>query len=360
MSTFGNPGRTRMAKITSSGSFVSPYSSSVNNFSILSIDSYEDKIYVGGSFFSSSVDFTPTNRIASIDPLDGSHDTSFNVGTGFNSTVNTIKVDGSGKVLAGGTFTTYSGSAASRLARLNVDGTLDTGFNNTITNITPRDIDIDENDKIITVNDITVASSSFSIVRFNTDGSQDATLNSGTGFTSGSSTNTVETVKSDLSGSIYVGGRFIEYSGSARNRVVRLNTDGTIDDDFNVGTGFNRTVWSIEIDNSGKVLVGGEFDEYSGSAADKIIRLNTDGTIDAAFTPPPFWGTYEFSGSYSVRDIEVQSDDKIVLGGYFSFIEEDKVTEHIVRLNSDGSTDLTFFGEEIVIVRSRRLNRIIN
>jgi len=34
-------------------------------------------------------------------------------------------------------------------------------------------------------------------------------------------------------------GPFIYYNGNAKNRIVRLNTDGSVDNSFNIGSGFN-------------------------------------------------------------------------------------------------------------------------
>jgi hypothetical protein len=51
------------------------------------------------------------------------------IGNGFNSDVNTLKIQTDGKIVAGGNFTTYSGVNTYRIVRLNTDGTRDTSFN---------------------------------------------------------------------------------------------------------------------------------------------------------------------------------------------------------------------------------------
>ena len=68
------------------------------------------------------------------------------------------------------------------------------------------------------------------------------------------------------------------------NRICRLNLDGSLDNTFNVGTGFNNVVWVINIDTiNQKIYVGGDFTTYNGTTQNKICRLNMDGSLDSAF-----------------------------------------------------------------------------
>ncbi len=123
--------------------------------------------------------------------------------------------------------------------------------------------------------------------------------------------NQINSIAVQLDGKILVGGSFFSYRGAAKNRIVRLNTDGTIDTAFNTGTGFNSTVFSIAVQPDGKILVGGDFTNYKGVTENYIIRLNTNGTKDTSFNT----GTGFDSAVYSIA---VQSDGKILAGGAFS------------------------------------------
>jgi uncharacterized delta-60 repeat protein len=58
----------------------------------------------------------------------GQLDTSFHRGFGFNGNVNSIKIQPDGKILVGGSFTSYNGAPAYGLARLFPDGTLDLSY----------------------------------------------------------------------------------------------------------------------------------------------------------------------------------------------------------------------------------------
>ncbi len=60
---------------------------------------------------------------------DGSLDTSFNPGSGVDNQVFSVAVQGDGKVLIGGYFFSVNSAPRNRIARLNSDGSLDTGFN---------------------------------------------------------------------------------------------------------------------------------------------------------------------------------------------------------------------------------------
>jgi hypothetical protein len=97
---------------------------------------------------------------------------------------------------------------------------------------------------------------------------------------------------------ILVGGLFTAYSGVSRNRLVRLNVDGTIDNTFNIGSGvgsFNTALYtSISVDqiliqSDGKILLfngtRNQVQTYSASTIPWIttIRLNSDGSIDNTF-----------------------------------------------------------------------------
>ena len=77
---------------------------------------------------------------------------------------------------------------------------------------------------------------------------------------------------------LYVGGDFSE-------GILRLNDDGSIDNGFDVGTGFNGRVTSIvpAADGTGDIYVGGSFSTYKGSPVSGLVRLNSNATLDTGF-----------------------------------------------------------------------------
>ena len=85
-----------------------------------------------------------------------------------------------------------------------------------------------------------------------------------------------------------MGGSFSVLNGITRNCLVRLNNDGTEDTSFytNLGTGFNQvanSIYRISIQSDGKILVGGEFTTLNGITRNRLVRLNNDGTVDTSF-----------------------------------------------------------------------------
>ncbi|MBK7085206.1 MAG: delta-60 repeat domain-containing protein [Flavobacteriales bacterium] len=86
-------------------------------------------------------------------------------------------------------------------------------------------------------------------------------------------------------GKIIIGGSFTSYDGIGRNSIARLNADGSLDIGFNPGTGANNPVHSITLQPDGKIIIGGDFTNYNGTGRNRVARLNTDGSLDTASTP---------------------------------------------------------------------------
>ena len=148
-------------------------------------------------------------------------------------------------------------------------------------------------------------------------------------------TSTISALAVQADGKILVGGSFTWLRGERRDRLARLNPDGTLDESFNPGS--DGTVYALAVQADGKILVGGSFTELGGETHNYIARLNPDGSLDTGFNP----GNYYTGLSYNVKALAVQADGKIVVGGYF--LDWDAYShEYIVRLNTDGSTDQTF------------------
>jgi len=273
-------------------------------------------------------------------------------GTGFNNTVFSTATQSDGKILCGGVFTSYDGNTSNRIIRLNTDGSVDsgftvgTGFNNDVFSIT-----VQSDDKILCGGVFTSYDgvSANRIIRLNSDGSVDTSFNIGTGFNSA-----VNTIKIQSDGKIVIGGSFTEYDGTTSNRIIRLNTDGSVDSGFTVGTGFNGLVRSIQIQSDDKIVVGGTFTAYNGTTRNNIARLNIDGSFDTNFNI----GT-GFNGR--ITAIGIQPDDKILagtsdIGGGAATSYNGNTVNRIARLNSDGTFDISLTG---VFSSGYAINKII-
>ena len=282
----------------------------------------DGKVVIGGSF--TTVNGTPRNRIARLN-ADGSLDTSFNPGSGPNSTVLAVALQADGKVLIGGWFTTVDGTARSRIARLNADGSLDTGFSpGSGANDAVMAIAAQPDGKVLiggwftTVN----GTSRSRIARLNADGSLDTSFDPGSGASF-----TVSALAAGADGKVVIGGSFTTVNGVSRNYVARLNTDGSLDTGFDPGSGPDDSVSALAVQADGKVLIGGWFTAVDGTPRNRIARLNADGTLDTGFSPGS-------GASASVSALAVAPDGKVLLGGYFTTV--DGVTRNrIARLTGD-------------------------
>jgi hypothetical protein len=168
------------------------------------------------------------------------------------------------------------------------------------------------------------------IIRLNSDGTVDTAFVVGTGFDDDVNSIIPAT---DGSGDLYVGGEFTTYNGIASNNIIRLNSDGTVDTAFVAWSGFDETVTSIisVTDGSGDLYVGGEFTTYRGIASNHIIRLNSDGTVDTEFAV----GSGFDSRVYTLS-LATDGSGDLFVGGFFSSYQSSTVNS-IVRLNPDGS-----------------------
>lgn len=238
------------------------------------------------------------------------NDNGYLTGTGFNSNVTASAIQADGKCIVGGGFTSYNGTARNYIVRLNTDGTNDaalnigTGFNNSVLALA-----IQSDGKIVAGGSFTSFNGTTRnyIARINTNGSIDATfVPAGTGLNG-----YVDAIAIQADGKIVAGGNFTTYNGTSSKYIVRLNANGTLDGTFTPGTGFNTLVRCAAIQPDGKILAGGDFASYNGTTRNAVARLNSDGSIDATFTSP-------LPSVTSIFALAVQPDGKILAGGYYA------------------------------------------
>ncbi|MEY3500067.1 MAG: hypothetical protein RL308_1736 [Bacteroidota bacterium] len=171
----------------------------------------------------------------------------------------------------------------------------------------------------------------FSTFLFAQPGSLDATFDNGPSSINWGLVNTIS-VQPD--GKIIVGGSFNFTSTVFTLNLARLNADGTIDISFKSGIGANDTVKASLLQSDGKIIIAGEFYEYDGTYANRIARLNPDGTLDTSFSS----GT---GPNDDILNLSLQADGKIIIGGYL-YSYNNSIVNRMARLNSDGSLDTTF------------------
>lgn len=348
----------------------------------------DGKIIIGGDFS------IPHYGIAhyNIDRLnaDGSFDPTFNTQAippgppgpgpnqvGIHGYVSAIAIQPDGKILVGGCFDKYNGATVDRIIRLHPNGDLDTTFkitpfqgvsctinscynNGHVYNIALQpdgkiliaganvrqvrnnfqscefrsiarlnidgsyDLTFDSlttfvggflmyqgNGKLLTRNTGTVAP--FGLTRLFSDGSKDTTFNIG-----GVGTNQTNITKviQQTDGKLIIIGNFSYYNQTAISKIARLNSDGTLDTTFMHSINVAGGIEDVALDPSGKILVVGWFDNWGGSPKDCIVRLNTDGSLDLSFNPASLYPlpiNEQIDGE--IRTVVVQPDSKVIIGG---------------------------------------------
>lgn len=267
-------------------------------------------------------------------PGAGSLDSGFDVGTGGNAPVYAMAQQPDGLLVIGGAFDLFNGAALRRIARLKADGSLDPAFSpGTGADGSVYAVALQANGQIVlggsffNVNGV----SRRSIARLNPDGSMDTSDNwkSNGARTDGN----VNAVVIQPDGKIVIGGTFSAVNGVARNRLARLNPDGTLDTTFVPGGGPNNAVLGLALQPDGLLLVAGQFNSYNGSTHCPIARIYTDGSLDSTF------GAGSSLVGYA-EAIAVQPDGSILVAGGLSSV--DGRNSKLLRLNYDGTRDATF------------------
>ncbi len=161
------------------------------------------------------------------------------------------------------------------------------------------------------------------IARMNTDGSLDTTYDPGTG-----ANGLVTCVDVGPDGKAVIGGAFTSINGQQRYRIARLNADGALDTSFNTGGGADGIVWSVDVLNSGKVLIAGAFRTVNGFPRNFVARLNSDGSVDETFDPGSGPDAY-------VNAVIGTPGGEVWIGGAFTSVAGN-LLPHVARLDSSG------------------------
>jgi len=284
----------------------------------------DTKILVGGGF--STLGDQTRNCIGRLN-ADGTVDAGFNPVA--DATVYSMALQADGKIVVGGGFSTLGGQPRTHLGRLNADGTLDATFNPGVSYYYGSgvySVILQADGRILVGGKFTSLGGQTrnNIGRLNEDGTLDMAFKSGT---TGGAYPDVYALAVQADGKILVGGSFTTLGGQTRNRIGRLNPDGSLDTDFNPGA--DGVVHSLALQADGRILVGGSFTTLGGQTRNRIGRLNSDGNLDIDFNP---------GASSDVSSLAVQTDGKILVGGYFTTLGG-QTRNRIGRLNADGTLD---------------------
>jgi len=237
-----------------------------------------------------------------------------------------------GKILLGGAFTTLApngGASFTRnhIARLNADGALDTAFNPNANGLVYA-IAVQPDGKILLGGLFTTLSPNGGatvtrnrIARLNPDGTLDAAFDP-------NADGIVESIAVQANGQILAGGFFTTIGGETRNFIARLDATTGLADSFDPNA--SAIVSAITLQADGKILVGGSFESIGGQPRNHIARLDPGSGLADSFNP---------DASHAVVSIAIQADGKILAAGQFMRIGGE-FRNRIARLDpTNGSPD---------------------
>ncbi|RPA69155.1 HYR domain-containing protein [Cyclobacteriaceae bacterium YHN15] len=309
------------------GSIFNPNSSTI----VSDIKVQEDgKLLVAGSF-----DIANGTNVGSLVRYlsNGTLDTEFTF-LNFFGQVYVLALQEDGKILAGGNFQQVgSNQSLKGLVRLNPNGSLDVDFNSKLAFEFPfvRNIKVQKDGKILVGGTFTSSNMerTSGLIRLNSDGSLDTDFNpeinlEGTVLGLG--------IQSDNK----IVFSFLPESETENNKLVRLNSNGSLDLSEDLAPG--NFIWDLAIGNDGKIVVAGDFSSYKGETRNNIARILNNGELDHSFNP-----TSVFNPNNRIRRVILRRDGGMFVGGSFT-----SGGNGIAALNQDGSVDTRYnFGSGI-------------
>ena len=313
---FNGVQRTGIARLNANGTLDAGFNPNVTAFAsyvnALALQP-DGKVIIGGGF--TSVNGVARNQIARLN-ADGTLDASFNPGTGFNGPqrgVTSVLVQPDGKIVVGGDFTTFNGTPASRIARLNPNGSLDATFPTTVGFLGPKGtavyaLALQPDGKIVAAGDFDAYGGWWptpDVVRINPDGSRDPAVMGSPGGPF-------------FAAAIGPDGSFVVGGASLRRFLAAGQPDGSFAAPVFAGIqGSAAYIRTVSVLSDSSILVGGDFVTVGGAARSGIGRLMASGAVDPNFDPGSGFTLRVMSGIPGVASMVPLADGRIVVGGGF-------------------------------------------
>lgn len=276
-----------------------------------------------------------------------------------------------GKIMVGGSFSQLQPHSlvtyypASGLARLNVDGSVDTSFAiPSLVNPTNPSLPAQvnkliamDNGQVIVGGDFAVKGTAYAyLVRFNPDGSVDPTFAPTlTGDVDGAVT-ALYTQKTDGSTPLYVGGNFttvtwngatVSGSTSSRGHLVRFTPAGALDTTWVPDCDAQVDAIGIQLDSNNNplwVIIGGAFQNVQSSNFTYLARISAvNAAVDTTYNPWP---------NAQVTSLVVESTGNVIIGGWFTELDPlqpdgtypttQTAVGYVARILTNGTQDTSF------------------
>ncbi|MBP6389830.1 MAG: T9SS type A sorting domain-containing protein [Flavobacteriales bacterium] len=289
----------------------------------------DGRILIAGQF--TQFDGAPVGNITQLNS-NGSVDASFVSGGGFSSSIEDIVIQPDGRALVLGSLSAYGGTPVENLVRLLPDGSLDPTFTVTEGPANGWSLALQADGKILVAGIFTSVNGvpRNGLARLNDDGSLDM------GFDPVNSlTGQIADVIVQPDGKLILTGNMTVFNGVAVGRIVRLESDGSMDVSFNTGSGFDGVVapgvMDVALQPDGRMLVSGRFLTADGVDRSAIARLNTDGSLDPSFDPGSGCLGY-------IHKLALQNDGAIIAVGLFDQADQ-RPRKTLVRFDTNGTVD---------------------
>jgi uncharacterized delta-60 repeat protein len=300
-----------------------------------------------------------THRLANgaIDPVYG--ESGYSVPVFIREPKAVMQADG--KIVIGGTTQTTQQKDFA-LARFNTDGTPDNSFSGdgyvTIDFSSTDDsffgLALQADGKIVAVgSNYDNVRDRIAMARFNPDGTLDNSFSGdGKQVTDLIGGAVAAAVAIQQDGKIVIAGYFNK-AGVYSMAIARYLPDGSIDVAFAdngfrfITSGWNSNAKTLAIQNDGKIIAAGVTLNELNIMKFMLVRLNSDGSLDPAFSEDGIQISDVSDNDALINDIALQTDGKLVVAGAARTLGfQDFI---VVRYNADGSLDNSFSGDGIAI-----------
>jgi uncharacterized delta-60 repeat protein len=341
----------------------------------------DGRILVAGNFSNYS-----NIRIKRLLPT-GALDPTFSANAGIspNGSVKILALQSDGKIVVGGQGLFSSNGNAINIARLNVDGSVDSSFARPL-NINPSSAVVLPSGALLTGGSLGPARIyRLGLSKLSSDGTLDASLT-----LTPRQVGSISAMADLPGGAVLAAGNFNYLAGVPAANVARIDSNGSVSPTFNSGQGSNGPIYNIVPQSDGREVLFGNFSTYAGVARSGIARINADGSLDASYNvvialdqvspcravgrcvrlsrdrmlfatnlstwagapvkglialnPDGTRDNYFDVGTGANGDIYTfapQLDGKVLVGGYFTTFNG-QGRNQLVRLNADGSLDNSF------------------
>ncbi len=277
-----------------------------------------------------------------------------------------VAVAPDGKIVIGGWTLSPAVYGAFAAMRLNPNGSLDTSFSGDGI-VTSQVNSFDRGDTVIVQSDgkillggdafSGISNDNFTILRYDLAGNLDNTFN-GNGIASPPLNGFSDEHAYDM---LLSGGKILMVGSTAPDdnlqtdiAIMRFNGNGSLDTTFN-GTGIlvvrfqnlNESANAVGVQSDGKIVIGGYL---NNSIKDEflLMRFEPNGALDTTFGTGGFTTTSVSGGNDRVRTMVIQSDNKILVGG----------SVFVARYTQNGSLD-TSFGNNGSIIALNLANKLV-